>query len=279
MNRSLRLVSHGCARSVAALAFGLPGLAAAATYSVGNDPASCDFAEVQLAVNAAETNPGGDTIRVAAGSYTAQAIVIDSQTLTIEGGYASCTAASPTATSTLDGAGGSADSVLAVTGLNNIVHLRRLQIIGGDETDDANGGGLQLAGGQVTLSDVEIANNRAGYGGGIYASDVSLILGSNVRVIGNTAHHSGGGIRLSGASLRADADAIYIGFNDAGSGNGGGIAVRSSVADLGSPGFGTLPMLHANEAAYGAAIATVLFVIMALYIAFFLWRMLRQERR
>ena len=30
---------------------------------------------------------------------------------------------------------------------------------------------------------------------------------------------------------------------------------------------------------YGAAIATVLFLIMDVYIAFFLWRMLRQERR
>jgi multiple sugar transport system permease protein len=30
---------------------------------------------------------------------------------------------------------------------------------------------------------------------------------------------------------------------------------------------------------YGAAIATVLFMIMNIYIAFFLWRMLRAEER
>jgi len=29
---------------------------------------------------------------------------------------------------------------------------------------------------------------------------------------------------------------------------------------------------------YGAAIATVLFLIMLIYIAFFLWRMLKDER-
>jgi hypothetical protein len=251
-------VSHEARAAARTLALLLTatGSAQAATYSVGADSGSCDFASVQLAVQAAETNPGADTIRIAVGSYVAQAIEIDSQALTLEGGYASCSATAPTAVTRLDGAGGSADSVIAITGLGNDVRLRHLQIVGGDEVDDGYGGGIQAGvGGQLLLSDVEVANNRAGYGGGIHAEGIVLILGANVRVVGNDAQASGGGIRLTHASLRADADGIYIGFNDAGDGNGGGIALVASNADLGSPGLGGLPLLHANRAAYGGGIA------------------------
>ena len=70
----------------------------ALTYLVGagSVPTQCDANSLQEAINSAANNPGEDFIRVASDqSYTAMALNIGQQDLTITGGYASCEAALP----------------------------------------------------------------------------------------------------------------------------------------------------------------------------------------
>jgi hypothetical protein len=230
--------------------------ASAANYLVGNGGA-CQFTTVQAAVNAAKANPGADTVRVSLGSYTAQAIVINADSVTLEGGYESCSSATPTSRTVLDGSGGSADTVVAITGTGNNVTLRHLLIRGGDEVSDGYGGGVSAHRAQLAIEHVEISNNVAGTGGGIYLSETALTLRDDVRIVGNRATHAGGGIYLGAASLRAEGNDLYIGFNDAGSGNGGGIAAHRSNVDIGARGDAAAPVLQGNRAGYGGAISIV----------------------
>ena len=65
----------------------------ALTYLVGAGavPAQCDFNSIQAAVNAAGSSPGEDSIRIANDqTYSAQALTIGQQDLTLTGGYADC---------------------------------------------------------------------------------------------------------------------------------------------------------------------------------------------
>ena len=77
----------------------------ALTYLVGSDGV-CDYSTVQAAINGAASNPGPDSIHVANNaSYTRQALIIGSQDLIIEGGYATCGSHASTGLTILNGAG------------------------------------------------------------------------------------------------------------------------------------------------------------------------------
>ena len=244
------------------LAAGVP-LAAAALpahatiYSVGSD-AGCTHTTIQAAINAAAANPGSDTLRLATGTFVQQALAIDSQALSIVGGFETCTSSAPSGITELNGAGGSATSVVTITGSTGAVSLSRLKISGGDETGSGDGGGLDVSGPvQVTLADVEISGNTARDGGGIaIRNSAALTLGSNVTVANNTATGSGGGISVDFAALKAEADGILIAFNHAPNGYGGGIYVSySRNVDIGSPGGLGLPVIYFNDAEYGGGLA------------------------
>ena len=234
-------------------------LLAAQTVTVGGDEA-CGYPSIQAAVDALPA-AGEATIRVAdTATYTAQAIAIDGRHLAIEGGYATCASSARTSETTLDGSGGARNSVITVTGTGNRIYLRGLRIVGGDETEDDDGGGVDFsADGTLYLSDVEISGNTARDGGGLAVrnyTSATATLGPNVRIIGNTALGSGGGILVEYGRLLAEADGILVAFNHAPAGHGGGIDVRyTTQVDIGSPGFGGLPVLYGNDAQYGGGLA------------------------
>lgn len=248
------------------------GRADAAVYTVGLQ-SDCSHANVQAAVNAAQSNPGPDTIRVwSSVTWTGQQISIDSdQDLELIGGFANCSAATPNGTrSELNGAGGDARPVLTIRG-NGVFRLRHLKIAGGDQDGDDNGGGIYFEGGGILdIADSSITENIAYDGGGIYAVGTTLaaelVLGANVNVQANTARKSGGGVVAKSIEMSLVGPNSSILFNVAegtggSGGNGGGLAVVSdqfkSYAYISSNGIGGIGAIYGNEAVNGGGIAVL----------------------
>lgn len=245
------------------------GDAHAATILVGGD--ACDFTSIQDALDAAASNPGADTIRVATNAtYTAQALKIANQSLTITGGFSSCTATEPTpgARTIISGLGGAADSVVEVlTSGPGELRFENLLIRDGDEGGDRGGGGIDFQSrGNLTLANVIVAGNRSGFGGGIYfegsGGPSTLTLGPDTVIQNNIAERSGGGVRISGDArlVMAEARSTVTG-NEAlglasGTGFGGGVQIVSPAqAEIGSPGLGNFGAISTNRARFGGGLA------------------------
>lgn len=244
----------------------------AATYRVGGE-ASCTYANIQAAINAAQNNPGPDTILVARSTtYTAQELLVDtSQELNIIGGYDSCTSPTPSGMTTVSGAGGSAQRVFRIYGRDgSLIRLRHLMIRNGDTAGSGEGGGIYYEGnGRLELHDSSIIQNTAGYGAGLYlrgtGSQGVVEFGQNVIVANNTARYSGGGVYVD--QLRQffmQQPGSVLMWNTAeganGSGYGGGLTIldkgRGTTAFIGSgvPGVGAIA---SNTAVYGGGVAVV----------------------
>lgn len=242
---------------------GLHGEAHALTYLVGGD-GGCDYDNLQAAINGVASNPGPDSIRVAnSATYTQQALTIGSQDLIIEGGYATCGAATPTGITTIDGAGGAPAPVVRISG-SGVRDLRNLTIRGGDSTGSDYGGGIQFSGrGDLILRNVAVSNNRSSYGGGIYFNGSGglaiLTLETDTVILGNTAANSGGGIYMNGNSrLFMLRDRTSVQGNTAVNGDGGGIFVRGpALADIASPGYVANAAIYDNAAMRGGGLAVV----------------------
>lgn len=249
--------------------------AKALTFLVGaaTVPSVCDYNNLQAAINAAATNPGEDFIRVANDqSYSAQALTIGQQDLTITGGYANCSTALPpdalpSVSTTLNGAGGAAAPVISITG-SGVRVLSHLQIRNGDNIQSNGagcGGGVRFMGsGELRVRNTGISQNSANGGGGICiigtASPTALTIDSEVSINNNEASTgNGGGIAIGGnARLFVLRDRTLIAFNRASNGNGGGIFLQPPAsADIGSPGFNGTGVLYANEARRGGAVSGV----------------------
>src|SRR5690606_9221712 len=136
-------------------------------------------------------------------TWTAQELVIDTaQELDLIGGYDTCATATPNGTTTLDGAGGNARSVLRIIASSGAwIRLRRLVIRGGDIASGGEGGGIFFQGnGRLDLADTTLTQNTAGYGAGLFARGTGIaaevLFGSNVIVSDNTARYSGGGVYI-----------------------------------------------------------------------------------
>ncbi len=247
--------------------------AQAAIYRVGPD-AGCTHATIQAAVNAAQSNPGTDTILISSNVvWTQQDVLIDTdQSLNLVGGYLGCSDFTSGSYTTLDGAGGSANPVLRIRGTaGTLIQLSFLIIRNGDPSIiNGAGGGINYDGsGILRISDSAVINNTANKGGGIYANgqvdSALLVIGANVGINGNTAVGDGGGVFVNGMTVEmAEADSI-IAFNHAlgdgtAKGYGGGLAVRSTgsregLALVSSPGLGTLGAIYGNDAKWGGGIA------------------------
>ncbi|QOC21804.1 hypothetical protein IC757_12265 [Wenzhouxiangella sp. AB-CW3] len=219
---------------LALLCFSLPApLSAAQQIKVGSDQA-CDTTSLTDAINAVDD---GGTVLVANNqSYDGIEITIDMKSLTIAGGFPTCSSSTPSGRTTLGrdtsraintrfgtsthelnlinleitGASGSGDG--AGIRLGNRTHLTLENVlIHGNETT-GRGGGVFMNGpiGQrVSIDDpgTEIFDNQASKGGGIYCEESAGTIRSGVielnagLIQGNRATEDGGGIYLEDCNL------------------------------------------------------------------------------
>ena len=261
------LLTRACL-PMAWLCLAVPLPSHALTYLVG--AGTCDFNNLQAAINAAASSPGEDFIRVASDqSYLQQAITIGQQDLTIIGGYASCAAALPSdavpaGSTILNGAGGAAAPVISITG-SGVRVLSNLLIRNGDNVQSGTscGGGVRFVGrGELRLRTVGVSQNSANNGGGVCligtGTPTTLSIEEDVTINNNEATTgSGGGIAISGtARLLMLRDRTLVTGNLASNGDGGGLYVQApALAHIGSPGFNGTGVLHANEARRGGGLA------------------------
>lgn len=256
-----------------ALAFVQSSAFAFSIFTVGP---GCPYTDIQTAVNDAAATPGVDYVWISNDlvtgtrhNYTGQHIrVNDADGVIIEGGFISCFDPDITAseTTTISGAGNDGGPVFEITSAGGDVFLGNLLITGADRDGNAEGGGINFTGqvgGALLLSNTTVTQNRAGYGGGINVngagSPAAVVLESNTLIDFNTATTSGGGIRVEGNTrLYALDPQTLIGYNHADGGYGGGVEVIGPArADIGSPGYGGLPVVYDNTAEYGGGVAGV----------------------
>ena len=204
--------------------------ASALELRVGNG-AGCTHATLQAALDAIEGVGGDHAIRINAGTYAVPDGMVYQPTVAqgfvrLEGGYANCSATTPSGSPTsdagrsvFDGTGGLGRSVLEVqaNGLVGSFQMRRMALEGGDASNLTNrfnaGGGLAVYGRASVLvgSGVSIRNNVAGNGGGVALvgsrisvneplERVDFFIDEGAEIRNNTASVSGGGIYCGGAT-------------------------------------------------------------------------------
>ncbi len=235
-------------------------------YTVGSG-AGCTHGTIQAAIAAAESHAGADAVHIAAGvAYNNVHITIDTaQDLTLEGGYSTCTQASPDLPgNTVLSASGAAYAILTVkVATGGIVRVRRLELRDA-VSNSFGGGGIYFEGnGILEISDSLITNNRANHGGGIYVhgtgSNAELVIGANVIISNNTANGNGGGIYADQVEMSMTEPDSALMLNHADSGYGGGLYIhagnRSSYAYIGTGGPAGIGAIWGNTARYGGGVA------------------------
>ena len=254
---------------IAALPFCLTSPALADVDVRVGSGANCATADIQAAIDGAVPANGVTNIRIARNvAWNAQQLDINGRNVRLYGGYADCNQVLADTTRTvLNGAGGSANTVVTVRGSTSVVAFYNLEVTGGDEVTSSagKGGGFAIAGGPhafVFFDNVSIHDNRAGYGGGVFirnevsttADDVYVYFGDNVLIDSNHGAYGGGGLWCG------DAHVVMVGSNSrisrnttAGTvgktvvnGPGGGIRGENCVMAIGASS--TLGTLSLNEA-------------------------------
>lgn len=240
--RKWRLVAGVCAAFLATQANAL------ITVGPDSDPA-CNFHDIQSAVFHAAQSPGFDIVAITSGAWTAQSTIVvsDAGDLTIEGGFANCSAGISTGRTELNGAGAQPRGSLIRHQGDNHLTLLNLDIAQGTAT---NGGGVDSeGGGRLTLSDVQLRTNHADFGGGVFALGsgagnphkvVELI---GVAFVSNSANAYGGGLyaRDSDVTIRsARVDNYFLENNAQGAsdaGDGGAMYLYDSNLDASAHGI------------------------------------------
>ena len=121
------------------------------------------------------------------------------------------------------------------------------------------GGGIFLAGGQLTLTSSTVSGNTASHGGGInlgsrYAyGDTSATI-TNTTVEYNTAQYDGGGVALDTTYGTVNIMGSHIDHNDSDNGAGGGIDIYQNAAPVTITNT-TISHNHAYDSGGGVNIA------------------------
>jgi hypothetical protein len=223
--------------ALGALLSSVPLAASALDLRVGTG-SGCTHATLQAALTALQGVGGDHTIRINARSYSVPDGMVYAPTMSqgfvrLEGGYANCTATSPSGSPTtdagrsiFDGAGGLLRSVLElqINGLVGSFQMRRIALQGGDATD--------------------LQQSRYSAGGGLHVmGQASVLVGSGVSIRNNLARY-GGGAALAGSRVFIDTPLARVDFfidegaeirdnSTLGGGHGGGIYCGGSGADGG----------------------------------------------
>jgi hypothetical protein len=234
---------------LASMLASLGTFAQAATFTVGTDPATCDYTSLATAIAATQANgPGADTIRLGSStSVPAAGLLVANQNLTIDGGYTGCTGTTAPARS-LSGSVASTDALLRIECLTGCtaqrqVTLRNLILQDGlaggmrirgnvvvttqsfntsfAESDadgagihlDASGGArLQLGPGTVLFDNLADADgNGSGAGGGIYCTGHSGTATEFDLDLGRALIYSNTAVRGGGVALDAGCRASFSG--------------------------------------------------------------------
>jgi hypothetical protein len=247
-------------RAAALTLLSLTPPATAATFSVGPGT-DCTHTSLQAALDSAANNSGADVVRIVrTADWTGiQVSTNTNQDVEIVGGWTVCSSQVPTGMTTLDGTGGQARSVIALRGNGNFT-LRNLEITGGDQAGDDDGGGIHFQGGGILrVIDSVITENSADEGGGVYAHGTTITAEAileNTVVSSNTARSHGGGAVAQQIEMTIRGDGSALMFNTAG-GSGGGLLVRSGGYKSYAYVSGGLFGVTGNSAARGGGIAVV----------------------
>lgn len=217
----------------------------AQVFTVGSD-AGCDFQDFSSIYNDV---PNGATIRIA--KNVAPSWFPGYRPWTLEGGYDSCSDATPSGRTTLSGAGGPLPTVIVSLSGDRAgtLVLRNFRIEGGDT--GGSGGGLQISGeSEVILENTVVVGNRADHGGGIFitGSAASVRLDRDSTVESNTSEDDGGGIFCEqGARVALNGSTIRL--NESVWHSGGGIALTTGCTLVATGGTS----FHDNRTSLGAA--------------------------
>jgi hypothetical protein len=172
------------------------------TITVGPG-ADCDYSNLQSAIWDA---PDNTEIRLENVTFTGTFNVDEKQNLVIQGGYDTCSDASPGFSSTLDAEGLGRPLTIDASGNGTEVAVRDVTLANGDVGDDVLGGGLLILSNQgaheVTLVDVLIQDNATGASGGgiavVGGPDSRLRIEGDTLIQNNLASGSGVGVFAGG---------------------------------------------------------------------------------
>jgi len=242
-------------------------------FTVG-PAADCPYHSIQDAVDAAAATPGVDYVWIsndsASGSryaYIGQHIhVNDADGVIIEGGFVSCSDPdlADSDYTTISAASNDGGPVFDIDSAGGDVYLGNLFITGASRGSNSYGGGIAFRGkvaGALLLRNATVSLNAASFGAGIdvegYTAPAALVLEQNTLVLNNRAAQSGGGVRIAGdVRMFATDPQIWIGFNHADNGDGGGInVVGPARADIGSPGYNGIGVVSSNSAQLGGGVS------------------------
>lgn len=241
---------------------------ASAWVGVGAAP-TCEVRTIQAAVDRIMSRERAgdfvDPLIVVTGGTFNEAVNVDGggisgpnggAIVTILGGYAAdCSGPQAGVVTTIDATNRSG-SVLTIHG-KIAVSLDTLSITGANT--GGSGGGIDFDGaGTLDVTNVDVRNNHAGRGGGLYAngsgSGLTVHLHHDTDIFNNSADHSAGGIRVQGSTRLFMLEGGHVSNNTVNAsdddGAGGGIQVVGPAhADIGSG------EISFNSAKYGGGVS------------------------
>ncbi len=198
-------------------------------YRVGAG-AGCNYSSIQTAINNAVPSNGITNILIARNqAYNTQRLTITGKNVRLIGGYADCNQITRDSVRTvINGAGGSARSIVNVDGSTVVVAFYNLYFQNGHEQTDAASyaGAIDINTGPhnlVYFENVEISNSSAGWGGAVSIRNsnssnvaaVNVVFGNATWIHGNTAVYGAGGIFCRDSTLTIKGGDTSIQYNNA----------------------------------------------------------------